>query len=111
MRDSKHSKLRMNSLLRRFTPFFVPIKPVCEQGSSWQAKLDNAKNASGDMLPLELVDENIGSNDGLHRIMKTCYDTWAKPSVHKDTYKFVFIDSSIYMRWMKVHPPECSFEY
>jgi hypothetical protein len=97
--DDKGLKYQKKSLINKFDVRRVPLKPSRRKVTNARHKEGLKHNGLDRFYPYDLMQPNIGSNDGLLDVMHTFWQThWKK---HPD-FQMVVADSNIFMRILKV---------
>jgi len=81
----------------------VPLKPQVADVPDEHKAAVGSKNLSLDTLhPLEIIDENIGANLGMAKIMRDIYDKAMALPLGQRKYIVLNVDSNIFYRVVKV---------
>jgi hypothetical protein len=101
--DHKGMYYRHESLVNIYDVRRVPLKPSrsdVNANPQWVAGL--AKNDLNRFHPSELMEPNIGSNQGLWDVMLTGWNEGTHPWKESKTLRMVVADSNIFKRMLKV---------
>ena len=91
-----------SSLAVKYRVRNVPLKPDIDNvEEKFKAALAQSRDGMATFFPKEIVPVNIGSNDGLVKVVRSLWDDH-KRSAHSNEYKFVVADTNIFWRSIKV---------
>lgn len=92
------------SVVKKYDVRNVPPKVDVKRFPHLTEIVNDPNNSTSSVCPIELININIGSNEGLLRIIRNLYD---KAGMDSDAtcskYNLMNVDENIYWRIMKVH--------
>ena len=93
-----------NSYVKKFDSRNIPPKVDVKVYPHLLSIINNENNKTTSVYPMELLNINIGSNEGLLRIMRKLYEDYGMDEAGVcNEYKLMNVDENIYWRIMKVH--------
>ena len=96
-----------SSLAVKYRVRNVPLKPDLDNvEDKFKEVLAQSRDGMATFFPKEIVPINIGSNDGLVKVVRSLWEDH-KASEQSHQYKFVVADTNIFWRSIKVHRFHC----
>lgn len=102
--DEHGNDVYRNSMLVRYSICTVPVLPIMigdvreedREDLEWRAQ------ACDHMLPVKMVESNIGSHLHLQEQLKAFYDEWLRPAINRRRYFSLHCDCAVFWPIMKV---------
>ena len=90
------------SLVQKYDVRCIPLKVNTKIHTNVAHIVDHVKNTTQIVHPVELIEHNIGSNQGLVTILRQLYEDRGMDNDTCDKYHILNVDENIYWRTLKV---------
>jgi hypothetical protein len=93
-----------DSMVKKYNVTAIPLKPnvTKQEDPKFHAFLQKSKDGMADFYPDDIIKHNIGSNDGLLKILRMEYDAKKMKNDDLKRYTVLLCDINIFQRVLKV---------